>query len=78
MIKNVPKFGQNIDNLLLCKQRIQETGKLYVHSDTVLHAAEASNHAMLQHHLFCICVVGDEQEEIKDVLFLYLFDISLS
>ena len=30
MIKNVPKFGQNIDNLLLCKQRIQETGKLYV------------------------------------------------
>ena len=31
MIKNVPKFGQNIYNLLLCKQRIQETGKLYVH-----------------------------------------------
>ena len=30
MMKNVPKFGQNIDNLLLCKQRIQETGKLYV------------------------------------------------
>ena len=30
MIKNVPKFGQNIDNLLLCKQRIQETWKLYV------------------------------------------------
>ena len=30
MIKKVPKFGQNIDNLLLCKQRIQETGKLYV------------------------------------------------
>ena len=30
MIKNVPKFGQNIDNLLLCKQRIQVTGKLYV------------------------------------------------
>ena len=34
MIKNVPKFGQNIDNLLLCKQRIQETGKLYVGAAT--------------------------------------------
>ena len=36
MIKNVSKFGQNLDNLLLCKQRIQETGKLYVRFDVVI------------------------------------------